>query len=70
MKKVRLYYQFNMLVHDKNYKYYLEYCKLIEANNLINTQLQLLLKEKQNLSHQVNKFEVDILIIIKHSNRT
>jgi len=45
-------------VQDKNYKYYLEYCKLTEANELINNQLQLLMREKQNLTHQVNKYQV------------
>ena len=42
----------------QNYKYYLEYCKLCEANTILKNQLNSLIKEKSLLKNDIQKTEV------------
>ena len=55
MKKVL---KFFILVIDQNYKFYLEFCKLFEANLTLNAHLSSLVKEKNLLKNEIQKLEV------------
>jgi hypothetical protein len=46
------------IVIDQNYKFYLEFCKLYEANVTLNAHLTSLLKEKNTLKNEIQKLEV------------
>jgi hypothetical protein len=48
------------LVIDQNYKFYLEFCKLYEANITLNAHLTSLLKEKNTLKNEIQKLEVNM----------
>lgn len=58
-----------ILVIDQNYKFYLEFCKLYEANLTLNAHLSLLLKEKNLLKNEIQKLEV-FLYIIQEQRKT
>jgi hypothetical protein len=51
------------IIIEQNFKYYLEFCKLKEANNILKRELNLLGKEKNSLKQEINKIEVQIFII-------
>jgi hypothetical protein len=50
--------KYNLSVIDQNYKFYLEFCKLHEANMTLNAHLTALLKEKAQLKTDISKLEV------------
>lgn len=45
-------------IMKQNYKYYVEYCKLCEANTILKNQLNSLSKEKNVLKNEIQKTEV------------
>jgi hypothetical protein len=49
---------------EQNYKYYLEYAKLYEANGILVQELKTLSKEKNTLKHLITKLEVERSFIL------
>ena len=42
---------------EQNYKYYLEYMKIVETNRILKTELSCLLKEKNDLKQMIARLE-------------
>ena len=51
--------QNNNRVNEQNYKFYVEYCKLYEANIALTSHLSGLLKEKGEIKSKIQRIEVN-----------
>jgi hypothetical protein len=49
------------LILEQNNKYFLEYCKLYEANTILKNQLGSLVKEKNGIKNKMQKMEVQFI---------
>ena len=56
--QIKVRYAILSKVLNQNFKFYLEFCKLYEANNTLNAHLTSLLKEKNSLKNEIQKHEV------------
>ena len=56
--QIKVRYAILRKVLNQNFKFYLEFCKLYEANNTLNAHLTSLLKEKNSLKNEIQKHEV------------
>ncbi len=52
---------------EQNYKYYNEFCKLIEANNILKGQFNNFLIEKNNIKNTLIKLEVNKIFKFSHN---
>ena len=57
------------IIMEQNHKYFLEYNKLNEANSILKNQLITLTKEKNQLKHGVQKFEVKYYLLSNYSQK-
>ena len=49
---------FELNILDSNFKYYLEYCKLHDANNTLDSYLVDLKHEKNRVKYEIEKFKL------------